>query len=160
VVGIDYNLDLLKHASRLTREAGLTVSFVVADATKLPFRDSCFDISYSENLFEHVPRWENVAREAHRVLSEDATFFIRTTNRQCPMNPEINHFHVYPWFPERLKRPVLSWIMRNRPAWVNFTAFPAVNWFTYRGLATWMRAAGFEAYEIFDLKAPDSRPSR
>jgi ubiquinone/menaquinone biosynthesis C-methylase UbiE len=160
VVGIDYNYDLLKQASRLTTNAGLEVNFVAADATRLPFRDGAFDISFSENLFEHVPEWEKVVTETNRVSAEGGTFFVRTLNKHCPINPEINHFHFYPWFPETLKRPILRWIMRNRPAWVNYTAFPAVNWFTHRGLSESMRRAGFEAYEIFDLVGPHNVSAR
>jgi ubiquinone/menaquinone biosynthesis C-methylase UbiE len=151
VVGIDYNLGLLKQASRLATEAGLKVSFVVADATALPFKDGSFDISYSENLLEHVPAWQRVLDETKRVMAENAIFFVRTTNRQCPRNPEINHLHLYPWAPEFIKRPILQWIMKHRPALVNYTAFPAVNWFTHHGLAKHMRRRGFQTYEIFDL---------
>ncbi len=45
--------------------------------------------------------------------------------------------------------------MGNRSQWVNYTKFPAVNWFTHRSLASFMRQSGFETYEIFDLVRED-----
>jgi ubiquinone/menaquinone biosynthesis C-methylase UbiE len=160
VIGIDYSHGLLKNAAAIASREGLDVHFVVANATLLPFRDGAFDISYSENLFEHVPQWQQLGLEARRVLAAGGSFFVRTTNRHCPRNPEINHMHFYPLLPDALKRPILSWIMKNRPAWVNYTAFPAVNWFTHRGLARFFERLGFDTYEIFDLISRDSLTPR
>lgn len=154
-VGIDYNLGLLKNASDLSRLQGLNVNFVVSDATKLPFPDCSFDFCYSENLFEHVPDWQEIVREASRVLRDDGILFVRTTNRHCPINPEINHMHFYPWLPALMKRPILRWVRENRPAWINYSQFPAINWFTHRQLARSMRAYGFSTCETFDLVRRD-----
>jgi len=150
-VGIDWNSGLLENASCLAAQEGLEVDFLVADATQLPFPDGSFDICFSENLFEHVPEWERIVSEACRVLKDDGVFFVRTSNRHCPINHEINHMHFYPWLPASLQRPILGWVQRNRPAWINYSSFPAVNWFTHRGLAKTFRAYGFSTYETFDL---------
>lgn len=161
VIGIDFNLELLKAAKGLAKSEGLSIDFVVADATRLPFRDSCFEIAYSDALFEHVPDWQKIALEARRTLCGNGVFFVRTINKHCPINPEINHLHFYPWLPEAIKRPILGWIMRNKPAWVNYTKFPAINWFTHRGLAHFLEGLGFEAYEVLDLaKKETTRPSK
>jgi ubiquinone/menaquinone biosynthesis C-methylase UbiE len=159
-VGVDINFELLKAASQLARSLGLKIHFVVADSTKLPFKQGTFDISFSENLFEHVPMWRNIIEETQRVLKKGGVFFVRTTNHMCPRNPEINHMHFYPLFPEFVKRPILSWIMKHRRAWVNFTNYPAINWFTHRGLAEAFHNRGFETYEIFDLTRPDNVSTR
>jgi hypothetical protein len=82
-------------------------------------------------------------------------FFVRSTNRHCPINPEINNLHGYPWLPEALKRPILRWVQQNKPAWINYSQFPAVNWFTHRGLAKSLRKHGFVTYETFDLVRKD-----
>jgi ubiquinone/menaquinone biosynthesis C-methylase UbiE len=150
-VGIDWNSGLLKNASCLAAQEGLEVDFFVADATRLPFPDDSFDICFSENLFEHVPEWQRIVSEASRVLKDDGVFFVRTSNRHCPINREINHMHFYPWLPASLQRPILGWVQRNRPAWINYSRFPAVNWFTHRGLAKTFRGYGFSTYETFDL---------
>lgn len=154
-VGIDFNFDLVKNAAKLAAQEGLKIDFVVGDATRLPFRDESFDASFSENLFEHVPAWQKIVEEANRVLTGEGIFFVRTTNRHCPFNPEIRHFHFYPWFPQSIKKPILNWIMRNRRKWVNYTNFPAVNWFTHRGLARFLERLGFETYEVLDLVQPE-----
>lgn len=160
-VGFDFNFDLVKSAAELAAAEGLKIDFAVGDATCFPVASNYFDICFSENLFEHVPQWQEIAREAIRVLRDGGVFFVRTTNRQCPYNTEINNLHFYPWLPQALKRPILRWIQRNRPAWINYSMFPAVNWFTYRGLAKSLRAMGFETYEVFDLVERDRlSPSR
>jgi len=156
VTAIDFNLDLLIAAKKLVTSQGLKVDFVVADATRMPFRDSAFEIAFSDALFEHVPNWQNIATEASRVLSQNGVFFVRTINRHNPINPEINHCHLYPWLPQSVKAPILRWVMRNKPAWVNYTKFPAINWFTHRGLARFLRELGFETFEIFDLVRKES----
>lgn len=95
-VGVDFVFELVKNASQLAAVQGLRIPFVVADAAALPFRDGSFDVSFSESLLEHVPKWEDVVREARRVLKQDGVLFIGTTNRFCPINREINHFHFLP----------------------------------------------------------------
>ena len=54
---------------------------VIADARKLPFRDSCFDYVYSSHLIEHFSHREvkNVLIELVRVLRKGGTIEIR-----CP----------------------------------------------------------------------------
>lgn len=152
VVAVDYSQGLLRQASRLAGEQGFdNVFFVACDGTRLPFRDGSFDVSYSENLFEHVPQWQEVGLEARRVLAAGGLFFVRTTNRYCPRNPEIRNLHFYPLLPEAVKRPILRWVVRRRPEWIGHTAFPAVNWFTHRGLSRFFTRLGFQTYETFDL---------
>src|ERR1035437_448453 len=80
-VGVDFNFDLVHSAAQLAARQGLQIDFVVADATRLPFRAETFDISFSENLLEHVPDWQKIVHEAERTLAEGGVFFVRTTNR-------------------------------------------------------------------------------
>ena len=151
VVGIDFNHQLVKNAQILADKEGLHVRFIVGDATCLPFPDESFDVCFSENLFEHVPNWERIAMEAYRVLRDGGILFVRTSNHQCPINHEINHFHFYPMLPKRAQMVILKWIRREHPGWINYSSFPAVNWFTHRGLGDYLRQCGFETCEIFDL---------
>ena len=161
VVGIDFNLELLKAARKVAQSQGLEIDYVVADATRLPFRDASFDIASSEALLEHVPNWQAIGSEAQRVLNPNGIFFVSTINRHCPINPEIQHLHFYPWLPQSLKAPILRWVMRSKPAWVGYTTFPAINWFTHRGLASHLQGLGFTTYEVFDLaKKETTSPAR
>jgi predicted SAM-dependent methyltransferase len=41
---------------------------VIAEARKLPFRDSAFDEAYLSHVLEHVVDPENILKETHRVL--------------------------------------------------------------------------------------------
>jgi ubiquinone/menaquinone biosynthesis C-methylase UbiE len=151
VTGIDFNTGLLTEAARLAANEGLEIEFTAANATQLPFENGTFDFCISENLFEHVPNWQQIVSEANRVLREGGVFFVRTSNRICPFTYEINHMYFYPWLPEAIKRPFMRWIQRNKPGWINYSRFPAVNWFTPRSLAKALRAHGFVTCEVFDL---------
>lgn len=153
---IDANWGLVRNASKLAAAQGLKINFLVADATRLPFRTGVFDVCFSENLLEHVPEWSKVVSEAGRVLKQDGALLVRCSNRLCPINYEINHMHFYPWLPDSWKRPILKWVQDNRPSWINYSRFPAVNWFTHRGLARSLRAIGFSTYEPFDLVRRES----
>lgn len=54
---------------------------IIADARKLPFKDSCFDHVYSSHLIEHFAHWEvkEVLHEWVRVLKPGGEFELR-----CP----------------------------------------------------------------------------
>ena len=71
-------IDLTEAAIRLTAEhlavKGLDVEeheLRTADAERLPFEDSTFDILYSYGVFHHTPDTEAALAEAHRVLKPD-----------------------------------------------------------------------------------------
>lgn len=72
VVGIDVSPEMLEQAEylRLSRggEAGARVSFRLAPAHALPFRDESFDAVFCRLLLNHMRRPERVVREMVRVL--------------------------------------------------------------------------------------------
>jgi hypothetical protein len=76
-----------------------------------------------------------------------------TTNRACPLQQEVNHFPFYPWLPDPVQRRVLDWIMKHRRDLVNFTDYPAVNWFTFGGMRRAFREVGLEPHDRLDLMA-------
>lgn len=45
-----------------------TVSFHVASATKLPFKDNSFDAILEFAIIHHIPNWRDALKELHRVL--------------------------------------------------------------------------------------------
>ena len=74
--GIDISTSMLKVASRNTTKQKLTnVSFYLADATKLPFANNCFDyVSVSFGLHDkgRLTRY-GVVSEMKRVVKQDGT---------------------------------------------------------------------------------------
>ena len=56
VVGIDPSLGALMAARRTSRQFGLDIDFVCADARFLPFPDDSFDVSYSYSVIQHFSK--------------------------------------------------------------------------------------------------------
>lgn len=58
---------------------------VIADARKLPFKNSCFDFVYSSHVIEHFSHHEvkEALREWVRVLKEGGTFELRCPDLQA-----------------------------------------------------------------------------
>ena len=155
VVGLDFDRDLLAAGRERVRRAGggLAVDWAQADATSLPFRDASFDLVFNNSLLEHVPAWAKVVTETARVLRRGGLYVMYTTNRWSPRQQEVNHFPFYSWLPDPIQRRVLSWIMKERRDLVNFTDFPAINWFTFGGMRKAFRQAGLEPLDRLDLLA-------
>jgi 2-polyprenyl-6-hydroxyphenyl methylase/3-demethylubiquinone-9 3-methyltransferase len=156
VHGLDFDHALLlagRERVRRASEGRLTVEWNHADATKLPYRDGAFDIVFNNSLLEHVPAWRDVLSETSRVLRPGGLFIMYTTNRACPLQQEVNHFPGYPWLPDPIQRRVLAWIMKNRRDLVNFTDFPAINWFTFGQMRKAFRSVGLEPFDRLDLIA-------
>ena len=154
VTGLDFDRDLLiAGRARLARAGAPEAAWTQADAVSLPYRSGAFDVVFNNSLLEHVQAWRSVLAETARVLRPGGVFVMYTTNRSCPVQQEVNHFPFYPWLPDPLQRRVLAWIMAHRRDLVNFTDFPAINWFTFGAMRREFRAVGLEPYDRLDLMA-------
>jgi 2-polyprenyl-6-hydroxyphenyl methylase/3-demethylubiquinone-9 3-methyltransferase len=154
VIGVDFDPSLLGLARRRLEDAGRPGGgWSCGDAVRLPLRSASFDLCYCNSLIEHTPDWRAVVAEAARVLKPGGVLVIYTTNRDCPMQAEVNHFPFYSWLPAAVKRRVMAWIMEHRRDLVNYTDFPAVNWFTFPGLKRELDRRGLDAYDRLDLIA-------
>ena len=154
VTGLDFDRDLLiAGRARLARAGAPEAAWTQADAVSLPYRSGAFDVVFNNSLLEHVQAWRSVLAETARVLRPGGVFVMYTTNRSCPLQQEVNHFPFYPWLPDPLQRRVLAWIMAHRRDLVNFTDFPAINWFTFGAMRREFRAVGLEPYDRLDLMA-------
>lgn len=156
VTGIDFDHGLLEASRERVRRAAPGApapDWTGGDATRLPYREDSFDLVFCNSLLEHVPAWEAVVRESARVLRPGGVFVVYTTNRACPLQAEVNHFPFYSWLPGPVQRRVLAWIMEHRRDLVNWTDFPAVNWFTFARMRRAFEAAGLDAHDRLDLIA-------
>ncbi len=67
-VGVDFSVASIERARRRCELAGLQPDLHVADAERLPFPDSSFDLVYSYGVMHHSPDTAQCVREAWRVL--------------------------------------------------------------------------------------------
>lgn len=155
VVGMDFDQPLLAAARGKADQVatGGRMKWLSGNARRLPFAPNAFDVVFCNSLLEHVPQWREVLAEMSRVLKPGGVVIIYTTNKFCPFQQEVNHFPFYSWLPEWLKRRVMAWIMEHRRDLVNWTDFPAVNWFTYPGMKRSFREVGLEPLDRVDLMA-------
>src|ERR671935_143881 len=82
VVGVDVVPELLEAARR---DAPRNVTFVEADATRLPFEDESFDLACCRRTLHHVARPELVVAELARVTRRGGAVFI--DDQIAPVDP-------------------------------------------------------------------------
>jgi ubiquinone/menaquinone biosynthesis C-methylase UbiE len=73
VYGTDYDSEQIQIANKLQPKID-HLSFQVEDAAKLSFEDSSVDLVLSQNVFHHIPNWENAIKEIARVLCSGGYF--------------------------------------------------------------------------------------
>lgn len=81
------------------------IHVVLADAHRLPFPDSSFDIVYCNSLIEHVA---DPARVAQEILRVGKKYWVQTPNRYFPIEPHAL-FPLFQFFPRSLKIFVFGW---------------------------------------------------
>jgi 2-polyprenyl-3-methyl-5-hydroxy-6-metoxy-1,4-benzoquinol methylase len=155
VWGLDFDHTLVASAQRRLSPDNNRQRFAVARVEQLPYGDGMFDACVADSLLEHVPHWQDTLREAARVLKPGGLLVFYTANRLHPFTREINHFPFYPWLPARLKTVLLRYVMAHRPDLVNYTEFPAVNWFTYMQMHRFLTGLGFHVRTRLDLIEAD-----
>jgi ubiquinone/menaquinone biosynthesis C-methylase UbiE len=78
-IGIDPGLDSILAARRVSRQLGLPITYLVADARRLPFRDDCVDTVFSYSVFQHFKKPDVCASlaEIGRVLKPGRTSLVQ-----------------------------------------------------------------------------------
>lgn len=84
----DFSPEMIKRA----RAKVPTVSFVVADGQRLPFRDASFDCAISINVLGHMPDWRVALKEARRVLRDGPLVLKVSTRETVTANWIMNYF--------------------------------------------------------------------
>lgn len=90
VVGIDVLPKSVSYAKRRFARSK-RMSFRVADAHKLPFKDRTFDAVFCLETLEHVENPEKVISEIYRVLKDDGCIIVLV-----PSENFLFHFIVWP----------------------------------------------------------------
>ena len=150
VHGIDVNGPLVELAGRRAASAGHSIDFRVGTAVDLPWPDDSMDICVAVELLEHIKEWEACLREFTRVLRPGGVLLLTTSNKICPKQHEFN-LPLYSWYPGPLKRHFERLALTTRPQLANFAKYPAVNWFSFYSLRSWLAPRGFRCSDRFDV---------
>ncbi len=75
--GIDVSEVLIKKA----QQEDPTNTYLIADASKLPFDDNTFDLITSFDNLEHIKEYNEVIKEMVRVLKPDGKILLNTINK-------------------------------------------------------------------------------
>lgn len=150
VYGLDVNAPLVEVAKRRANEEGLDIVFDVGSATALPYPGSSMDVALLPELLEHVANWQGCLDEAVRILKPGGLLYLSTTNWLCPIQEEFN-LPMYSWYPGFLKRKYERLAVTTRPEIANHCTYPAVNWFSYYSLASYLKKRSFFCMDRFDL---------
>jgi SAM-dependent methyltransferase len=84
-------------------EPSSRIGFVNGDATKLPFRDDCFDIIVSGECLQYVPEWRRALDEMQRVLRPGGRLVLSCPNGN-PIIDGLDPYNVIYWL-RRLFKP-------------------------------------------------------
>jgi len=106
VVGVDISVMAANYArERFSKDN--QVSFICADAIRLPFVDNAFDVIVSFETIEHIRQYSKFLGECKRVLKEKGLLICSTPNRRIfspNLAKPINTFHVKEFWPEEFYR--------------------------------------------------------
>lgn len=141
VVGVDPDgaaLVLAPHRDNLT--------FLQADALRLPFPDRRFDVAVCAQVYEHTTDARRLMAEVHRVLHDDGVCFFSGPNRSFPLE-----FHYGLPFLHWLPVSWASWIVRRTGKGQAYDEKPL----TRRQLGEVLRGFVIEDYTIAMLRDPD-----
>ncbi len=98
VISIDRDSRVAKMASNISRYYnGKDVSFVVADARYLPFKEKTFGLSFSQGLLEHLDNTTivEIVSEATKAVKGKIIFSVPSVN--FPEQDFGNERLLYPW---------------------------------------------------------------
>ncbi len=159
VHGLDVNQPLVQLARERSHEAGHVVDFRVGSCTQLPWPDKSMDVCLMLELLEHVREWKECISECIRVLKPGGVLFITTSNKLCPIQCEFN-LPLYSWYPAILKRHFERLASTTKPELANFAKYPAVNWFSFYQLRSFLSPHQMRCLDRFDLIDKTSFPAR
>jgi SAM-dependent methyltransferase len=125
-VGIDVSPDAVRHSFDTYRSA----LWVAASAAQLPFAPATFDLVVCFEVIEHIADWQELIREAKRVLAPDGIFIVSTPNKsfyaesraEHGPNPYHEHEFEYAEFRDALRAvfPRVDVVLQNHSAAIVF----------------------------------------
>jgi MPBQ/MSBQ methyltransferase len=121
-----------------------------ANATRLPFPDSAFDVVTLWNVLEHLPDAAAALTEVRRVLRPGGHLFVLAPNYTAFRNEA--HYHV-PWFPFLGRRSGSAWLRlwQRDPTFWQTAIFPCSATATTR----FLKHLGFNVEDYLAAKLND-----
>lgn len=100
-VAIDNSGEAIEYANK---HYSKKAKFLTANATKLPFKDSKFDVACSFEVIEHIKEAKEFLKEVVRVLKPGGKFILSTPNRtiHSPEGEIKSRYHVKEYTVEEL----------------------------------------------------------
>jgi ubiquinone/menaquinone biosynthesis C-methylase UbiE len=152
-VGLEPHRPALEVAKKLSEAKGLKIELAEGRAEKIPFDDGEFDLVLAFSVMEHVTDLEASLLEINRVLKPGGVFWFNSASSLCPRQKEISVFPLFGWYPDKLKRYIMHWAVKNRPGLVGYTEHPAIHWWTPQKARRKLREAGFsKVLDRWDLR--------
>ena len=105
-LGLAVGIDISFH-SEWVESRNPSLEFIVADARSLPLRPDTADCVVAISLLEHVPGWNRVVSEVHRVLRHGGLFIIQLPNLMYFIEPHTK-FPLLGLLPKRVKAILAS----------------------------------------------------
>jgi SAM-dependent methyltransferase len=68
MTGVDISRSMLDRLMEISRASSVHVDILIADATRLPFRDSTFGSAVAAHVLHLIPRWRDAVGELWRVV--------------------------------------------------------------------------------------------
>lgn len=154
-VGVEPWADARETAMAVAERTGSTIALVDGTAESVPLPSASFDVVHAKSVIEHVVDADRAFAEAYRLLRPGGVFWFYTASSLCPRQSEIRGFPAFGWYPDALKRRVMTWAAQRRPHLVGHTERPAIHWFTPWKARRMLRAAGFSRiYDRWQLRSP------
>ena len=132
VTGVDLSEESLKIAAK--HDSTKCVHYQTADAYKLPFGDSTFDVLTAMDFLEHVENPDQVIKEFSRVLKSNGIFIFHTFNRNI-----LAHLIII---------KVVEWIVKNTPKNLHVIQL----FIKPKELANYCELAGMTTKEMIGIK--------
>jgi SAM-dependent methyltransferase len=98
VVGLDVDEKALSEACR---QKTLNLSILMADGTRLPFREGYFDVVVCAQVYEHSSDAGKLFCEIHRVLKNEGVCFFSGPNKLSPVEMHYSLPFIH-WLPKRV----------------------------------------------------------
>ncbi len=106
VVSLDFCAAMIE---RGVKRGAIRGSAVVADASRLPFKDNAFDMLTIAFGIRNIPDLDNFIRETKRVLKDDGTLLIlELTRPQRRLMARLHHLYL------KQLLPVVGWMVSGR----------------------------------------------
>jgi ubiquinone/menaquinone biosynthesis C-methylase UbiE len=155
IYGIDIHEGSIKLGKQRAAAGGYPVAFCVGSSTELPWADETMDLCLVPEVLEHVPEWRTCLKECTRILRPGGLLVITTNNKLCPIQEEFK-LPLYSWYPRWVKKYCERLAVTTHPQLVNYTRYPAVNWFSYYMLREELQRIGFgrclDRFEVTDVE--------